>query len=90
MLYYQFALPRIAFLTAPLAYLLFNLNIIHSSASLICLCAAASVPRDLRQLAHERALSLQLLGEIYDLVLAFHLVLPTVVTMFSRNAANST
>jgi cellulose synthase (UDP-forming) len=35
MLYYQFALPRIAFLTAPLAYLLFNLNIIHSSASLV-------------------------------------------------------
>ncbi|MDU2022327.1 MAG: glycosyltransferase, partial [Leclercia adecarboxylata] len=35
MLSFQFALPRVAFLTAPLAYLLFNLNIIHSSASLI-------------------------------------------------------
>jgi len=35
MLYYQFAIPRIIFLTAPLAYLLFNLNIIYSSASLV-------------------------------------------------------
>jgi hypothetical protein len=35
MLYYQFALPRVVFVTAPLAYLLFNLNIIYSSASLI-------------------------------------------------------
>ncbi len=43
MLYYQFAIPRIIFLTAPLAYSFW--------------------------------------GEIYDLVLAFHIVLPTVVTM---------
>ena len=35
MLYYQFALPVVVFVTAPLAYLLFNLNIIYSSASLI-------------------------------------------------------
>lgn len=35
MLYYQFALPGVVFVTAPLAYLLFNLNIIYSSASLI-------------------------------------------------------
>ncbi|OON33514.1 cellulose synthase, partial [Izhakiella australiensis] len=35
MLHFQFGLPRVVFLTAPLAYLLFNLNIIHSSASLI-------------------------------------------------------
>ncbi|BCQ42596.1 hypothetical protein ERHA55_01230 [Erwinia rhapontici] len=35
MLHFQFGLPRVIFLTAPLAYLLFNLNIIHSSASLI-------------------------------------------------------
>jgi cellulose synthase (UDP-forming) len=72
MLYYQFALPRIVFVTAPLAYLLFNLNIIHSSASLVFAYALRICSLDLRQLAHERALSLQLLGEIYDLVLAFH------------------
>ncbi len=63
MLYYQFALPRVVFVTAPLAYLLFNLNIIYSSASLIVsLCPAAPVPRYLRWFANERPLSLQLLG----------------------------
>lgn len=64
MLYFQFALPRVAFLTAPLAYLLFNLNIIHSFVGRpdIRLCPAASAVDHLPQLADERALSLQFLG----------------------------
>ncbi|MEG1210384.1 MAG: UDP-forming cellulose synthase catalytic subunit [Leclercia sp.] len=82
MLSFQFALPRVAFLTAPLAYLLFNLNIIHSSASLIfaymlphlflCIYVNSRVNGRFRY---------SFWGEIYDLVLAFHLVLPTVITM---------
>lgn len=83
MLYYQFALPRIAFLTAPLAYLLFNLNIIHSSASLIFAYALPhlflAIYLNSRMNGRYRY---SFWGEIYDLVLAFHLVLPTVVTMF--------
>ncbi|MGL4033243.1 UDP-forming cellulose synthase catalytic subunit [Kosakonia cowanii] len=82
MLYYQFALPRIAFLTAPLAYLLFNLNIIHSSASLIFAYALPhlflAVYVNSRLNGHFRY---SFWGEIYDLVLAFHIVLPTAVTM---------
>ena len=82
MLSFQFALPRVAFLTAPLAYLLFNLNIIHSSASLIfaymlphlflCIYVNSRVNGRFRY---------SFWGEIYDLVLAFHLVLPTVITL---------
>ncbi|WP_437889369.1 UDP-forming cellulose synthase catalytic subunit [Phytobacter sp. V91] len=82
MLYYQFALPRIAFLTAPLAYLLFNLNIIHSSASLIFAYALPhlflAVYVNSRMNGRHRY---SFWGEIYDLVLAFHIVLPTAVTM---------
>ena len=83
MLYYQFALPRIAFLTAPLAYLLFNLNIIHSSASLVFAYALPhlflAIYVNSRMNGRHRY---SFWGEIYDLVLAFHIALPTVVTMF--------
>lgn len=82
MLYYQFALPRIAFLTAPLAYLLFNLNIIYSSAGLVF---AYALPHLLLAIYVNSRLNgrhrYSFWGEIYDLVMAFHLVLPTVVTM---------
>lgn len=82
MLYYQFALPRIAFLTAPLAYLLFNLNIIHASASLIF---AYALPHLFLAVYVNSRLNgrfrYSFWGEIYDLVLAFHIVLPTAVTM---------
>ena len=82
MLYYQFALPRIAFVTAPLAYLLFNLNIIHSSASLIF---AYALPHLFLAIYVNSRLNgryrYSFWGEIYDLVLAFHIALPTAVTM---------
>jgi cellulose synthase (UDP-forming) len=81
MLYYQFALPRVVFVTAPLAICCLTSILLLFSEPDCLLCAAASVPRYLRWFANERPLSLQLLGEIYDIVLAFHLVLPTLVTM---------
>ncbi|WNP34464.1 UDP-forming cellulose synthase catalytic subunit [Enterobacter kobei] len=82
MMYYQFALPRIAFVTAPLAYLLFNLNIIYSSASMVFAYALPhlflAIYVNSRMNGRHRY---SFWGEIYDLVLAFHLVLPTAVTM---------
>ncbi len=82
MLSFQFALPRVAFLTAPLAYLLFNLNIIHSSASLIF---AYMLPHLFLCIYLNSRLNgrfrYSFWGEIYDLVLAFHLILPTMITM---------
>ncbi|HBY4508355.1 TPA: UDP-forming cellulose synthase catalytic subunit [Klebsiella pneumoniae] len=82
MLYYQFALPRVVFVTASLAYLLFNLNIIYSSASLIVSYALPhlflAIYVGSRMNGRYRY---SFWGEIYDIVLAFHLVLPTLVTM---------
>ncbi|HEY2454942.1 MAG TPA: UDP-forming cellulose synthase catalytic subunit [Scandinavium sp.] len=82
MMYYQFALPRVVFVTAPLAYLLFNLNIIHSSASLIVSYALPhlflAIYVGSRMNGRYRY---SFWGEIYDIVLAFHLVLPTLITM---------
>lgn len=90
MLYYQFALPRVVFVTAPLAYLLFNLNIIYSSASLIVSYALPhlflAIYVGSRMNGRYRY---SFWGEIYDIVLAFHLVLPTLVTMiFPKLALN--
>ncbi len=70
------------FVTAPLAYLLFNLNIIYSSASLIVSYALPhlflAIYVGSRMNGRYRY---SFWGEIYDIVLAFHPVLPTLVTM---------
>ncbi|CCG89062.1 UDP-forming cellulose synthase catalytic subunit [Erwinia piriflorinigrans] len=84
MLHFQFGLPRVVFLTAPLAYLLFNLNIIHSSASLIFAYVLPHLVMSLyvnaRMNGRFRA---SFWGEIYETVMAFHLVIPTLLTMIS-------
>ncbi|WP_110687564.1 UDP-forming cellulose synthase catalytic subunit [Salinicola aestuarinus] len=85
-LHFQFALPRIVFLTAPLAYLLTGQNIIAASAGMIFVYA-------LPHLAHTLALNSLLQGryrfsfwaEIYETVLSFHLVKTTLTTLISPN-----
>lgn len=84
MLYFQFPLPRVVFLTAPLAYLLFDLNIIAAAPGMI---AAYALPH----LFHAIYTNSRLIGrfrytfwgEIYDTVLAFHLLKPTLGTLLS-------
>ncbi|ORM68993.1 cellulose synthase catalytic subunit (UDP-forming) [Pantoea wallisii] len=84
MLHFQFGLPRVAFLTAPLAYLLFNLNIIHSSASLIF---AYVLPHLVMSLYVNSRMNgkfrYTFWGEIYETVMCFHLVIPTLLTLLS-------
>ncbi|MBF9001422.1 UDP-forming cellulose synthase catalytic subunit [Vibrio nitrifigilis] len=84
MMYFFFPLPRLIFLTAPLAFLLFNLNIIHSSASLIF---AYALPHFVMSTVVSSRLNgssrYSFWGDIYDLALAFHLVIPTIVTIFA-------
>lgn len=84
MLHFQFGLPRVAFLTAPLAYLLFNLNIIHSSASLIF---AYVLPHLVLSLYVNSRMNgrfrYTFWGEIYETVMCFHLVIPTILTLLS-------
>ena len=84
MLHFQFGLPRVVFLTAPLAFLLFNLNIISSSASLIF---AYALPHLVMSLYINSRMNgrfrYTFWGEIYETVMAFHLILPTIVTLLA-------
>ncbi|MFC3608663.1 UDP-forming cellulose synthase catalytic subunit [Stutzerimonas tarimensis] len=84
MMHFQFPLPRIVFLTAPMAFLLLGQNIIASSA-------AAILSYALPHLVHAIITNARIQGrhrysfwgEIYETALAFHLVLPTLVTLFA-------
>ena len=83
MLHFQYPLPRIVFLTSPLAYLIFGQNIIQASAGLIFAYAAphlfcSSVANERTQGGDRRPFW----GEVYETILAFHLVKPTVMTWF--------
>ncbi|ATA24910.1 cellulose synthase catalytic subunit (UDP-forming) [Brenneria goodwinii] len=84
MLYFQYGLPRLVFVTAPLAYLLFNQNIIASSASMIFAYVlphlVLSIYANSRINGRHRY---SFWGEIYDTVIMFHIIIPTLVTLFS-------
>lgn len=83
MLHFQFPLPRIVFLVSPLAYLIFGQNIIQASASLIFAYAlphlyCSQVASQRQHLGWRRPFW----GEIYETILAFHLLAPTIITWF--------
>ncbi|MDU6409645.1 MAG: UDP-forming cellulose synthase catalytic subunit [Yersiniaceae bacterium] len=84
MLHFQYGLPRVIFLTAPMAYLLFNQNIIASSASMIF---AYMLPHLLMSVYINSRMNgryrYAFWGEIYETVMAFHLVIPTLLTLIS-------
>ncbi|EJL20984.1 UDP-forming cellulose synthase catalytic subunit [Novosphingobium sp. AP12] len=83
MLHFQYPLPRIVFLTSPLAYLIFGQNIIQASASLIF--AYAMPHLYCSAVANERTQGSDrppFWGEVYETILCFHLVKPTVMTWF--------
>ncbi|RVT47138.1 UDP-forming cellulose synthase catalytic subunit [Rheinheimera sediminis] len=84
MMHFLFALPRIVFLTAPLCYLLFGQNIIDSSPEMIL---AYALPHLLFTTYTNSRLQGRFRhtfwGEIYEAVLSFHLVLPTLATIIN-------
>lgn len=84
MLHFQYGLPRVVFLTAPLVFLLFNLNIIASSASLIF---AYALPHLMMSIYVNSRITgrfrYSFWGEIYETVMAFHLILPTLLSLIS-------
>ncbi|MGC4251852.1 MAG: UDP-forming cellulose synthase catalytic subunit [Sphingobium sp.] len=83
MLHFQFPLPRIVFLTSPLAYLLFGQNIIHASASMIFAYALPHLYCSMASSAITHGGDRRpFWGEIYETILAFHLVKPTIFTLF--------
>lgn len=84
MLHFQYGLPRVIFITAPLAYLIFNQSIIASSASLIF---AYVLPHLVMSLHINSRINgryrYSFWGEIYEAAMCFHLVIPTLLTMLS-------
>lgn len=82
MLHFQFALPRIIFLTAPISYLLLGQNIIASSAPAIFAYALPHLVHSITTNAriHGRHRH-SFWGEIYETALAFHLLKPTLATL---------
>ena len=84
MLHFLFPLPRVVFLTAPLAYLLFSQNIIASSAPMLFAYAFPHVMHAVytNSRRHGRY-RYTFWAEIYETVLAFHLVRPTLATFWN-------
>ena len=84
MLHFLFALPRVVFLTAPLAYLLLDLNIIAASPLAIVAYAMPhifhSVATNSRLMRNNRH---SFWSEIYETVLALFLVRVTIVTLLA-------
>ena len=82
--HFFFALPRIVFLTAPLAYLLFGLNIIAASPLAI---VSYALPHIFHSVATNSRLQRNnrhsFWSEIYETVLALFLVRVTIATLFA-------
>jgi len=87
MLHFFYGLPRIVFLTAPLAYLFFEAHVIHASALMI---AAMALPH----LFHASLVNSRTQGrfrhsfwaEVYESVLAWYILRPTLVALVNPRA----
>lgn len=84
MLHFFFALPRLVFLTAPLCFLLFRLNIIAASGLMVIVYAAphlihATVTNSRLQSRYRHSFW----GEIYENVLALYILRPTLATLIN-------
>lgn len=84
MLHFFYGLPRIIFLTAPLAFLFFGAHVIHASALMILAYA-------LPHLAHAMLTNLRLQGkhrhllwnEVYETALAWYILRPTTMAVLN-------
>src|SRR5690606_20851762 len=78
MIHFFYGLPRIIFLTAPLAFLLFGAHVIHASALMILAYALPHILQsgltNLRVQGRHRSL---LWNEVYETTLAWYILLPT-------------
>jgi cellulose synthase (UDP-forming) len=84
MLHFFFGIPRFIFLTAPLAFLMFRLNIIAASGLMVIAYAVphlwhSTVTNSRLQTRYRHSFW----GEIYESVLAMYLLRPTLVTLIN-------
>ncbi len=84
MLHFLYGLPRLVFLTSPLANLLFGLQIIHAPALLVLVYAAPHVL--VAYLSNKRSQGRyrhMLWNEIYEAVLAWYILPPTLLALIN-------
>lgn len=89
MLHFFYGLPRLVFLTAPLAYLFFEAHVIHASAVMI---AAMALPH----LVHANLVNSRTQGkfrhsfwaEVYEAVLAWYIFRPTMLALIDPKAGS--
>ncbi|MCA6216238.1 UDP-forming cellulose synthase catalytic subunit [Ideonella sp. B7] len=84
MLHFLFGLPRLVFLTAPMAYLFFDWHIIHASSLMVALYVVpymllATIANAHVQGEHRHSFW----AEVYETVLAWYIVLPTTVALLA-------
>lgn len=88
MLHFFFGLPRVVFLTAPLAYLFFHANVFQASAIMV---AAYALPHIiLSSLTGSRIQGRfrhSFWNEVYESVLAWYIMRPALVTLISPRTA---
>lgn len=84
MLHFQFALPRIVFLTAPVAFLLLDQNIIASTAPLVLAYALPHLLHsNMTNMRVHGRYRLTFWGELYETALSFHLVWPVLAALIN-------
>lgn len=84
MWYYQFALPRVCFLTAPLAFLLFDFRILQAPATLMFAYVLPHLVLTIYTTSRINGrFRYSFWGEVYDTVMAFHLVIPWLLVHLS-------
>ena len=85
-LHFQYPLPRIVFLTSPLAYLLANQSVINAAAPMIFAYAAPHLFGAMMATHRVQGGKRRLFwSEIYESLLAFHLLRPTLETLINPN-----
>ncbi|MFC3657741.1 UDP-forming cellulose synthase catalytic subunit [Xanthomonas hyacinthi] len=84
MLHFFYGLPRIIYLTAPLAYLFFGAHVIHASALMILAYALPHILQaNLTNLRTQGKFRHLLWNEVYETTLAWYILRPTLVALFN-------
>lgn len=84
MLHFFYGLPRIIYLTAPLAYLLFGAHVIHASALMILAYAFPHILQaNLTNLRTQGRFRHLLWNEVYETALAWYIFRPTLMAVIN-------
>ena len=86
MLHFLFSLPRLVFLTAPLAYLLFEIHVIQATAAMIAVYALPHIfQAHIANAAMQGRFRHSFWAEVYETILAPHIIIPTLAAFFAPN-----